>query len=112
MNLDLEALASRREALVARSASERAAIVRAIAQIQRRVGFVERAIGLIDRVRRQPVVIALLAGVLLRLGPRRAIRWLGRGIALASLLAPLRRFLDAGARAQAASDASSGQRDD
>jgi hypothetical protein len=79
-------LASRRAALQARVAADRQALGEAVGDVQSSVLVVDRIFGLVQRVRQRPVALAVGGGLLMAVvvGRYRAIRWVFRGLALAT----------------------------
>lgn len=72
-------LAQRRAALQQRAAAERAAFAADFQHVYQSVSLVDRAIGLMSRLGARPVLVAAGVGVMLLLGPARAISWVWRG---------------------------------
>ena len=94
MSPHLRELAARREALVARAASERAVMREAMRGIRRGLAVADGALAIVDRIRRRPLVagVAAAAVALVLASPRRALKWLGYGLSVYSLVRRLRRI--------------------
>jgi hypothetical protein len=76
-------LVQRREALVARSAVQRAAVAAALHPAVRGLAAADRALG---ALRAHPYIAGIVAAALGYLGPRRLLSWAARALPLASLL--------------------------
>jgi hypothetical protein len=77
-----EQLASRREALLARSAAQRQLLAELAGDIEYRLGGLDRGINAVRSAARQPLLIAGAIAAVVLIGPRRLVRWLGRGALL------------------------------
>ena len=83
MMLSTARLVARREALVQRSAAQRARIAAALAPAVRKLAAADRAL---EMLRSHPFVAAAIAVALGYLGPRRLIFWAARALPVYSLL--------------------------
>jgi hypothetical protein len=83
MILYLRELERRRIALAQRSGAERAAIADAVSPLARKLAGVDRVVA---SVRGHPLLVAVAAGALGMLGPRRLLAWGARAAAAYSLL--------------------------
>lgn len=72
-------LAGRREALQRRAAAERAAFAAEFGHVYQSLSLADRAVGLLRRLGARPAVVVAGLGVMLLLGPARAITWVWRG---------------------------------
>ena len=81
--LSLRPLVERREALVARSAAQRAEIAAALQPALRRLAAADRVL---EALRSHPFVAGIIAAALGYLGPRRIIFWAARALPFVSLL--------------------------
>ncbi len=79
----LQPIVARREALVRIAAAQRERLAAESAEVERALWFVEPAARALSVISSRPVIVALAAGALLVLGPRRV---LGRGSRVAVLL--------------------------
>ena len=77
-----EQLASRRQALRARSAIQRLHLADTTDEIERHLGGLDRGIGLVRSVVRNPVLIAGAMSLIVLVGPGRILSWAGRGALL------------------------------
>ena len=86
-------LATRRNALVAQAALQRARAADASAEIRRALGWAERGVALARRAARKPVMIGLAAAALAVLiaKPRQAATWLSYGLTAYTVLRRIRR---------------------
>lgn len=75
-------LASRRDALIARSRAQRLEIACALEPFTRKLSAVDRTVA---AVRAHPVVAGIAAGALALLGPRTLLRWAARLVPVYSL---------------------------
>jgi hypothetical protein len=82
----LQELEARRRELIERSATQRAALIAAIAPVADKLATVDRAVA---SVKRYPVVSALIAGGVVLFGSRKLFDWAARGITLYTLLKKL-----------------------
>jgi hypothetical protein len=78
-----QALAERRQELVARSAAQRAALVGAVAPLVRKAAALDRVVAY---VRRYPVLSSLAVAALALFGPRRVLDLGARALTLFLLL--------------------------
>lgn len=94
MNAHLRELAARREALVARGARERETMREAMRGIRRGLAVADSTLAVIDRIKRKPLIAAIVAAAtaLLLARPRRAFKWLSYGLSAYSLIRQLRRI--------------------
>ena len=83
MNRRLQRIIARREALIETCAGQRARLAVESAEVERALWFVEPAARALRVVSSRPLLVALAAGTLLVLGPRRV---LARGSPAAVLL--------------------------
>ncbi|HEY4367979.1 MAG TPA: YqjK family protein [Steroidobacteraceae bacterium] len=72
-------LAIRREALQARCAVQRIHLRDETRQLEAKLAGVDRAIDVVRRIAKQPLLIAAGVALLAIVGPRRIVRWAGRG---------------------------------
>lgn len=77
-------LASRRDSLRASCAMQRRHLAESASVIKSRLGGVDRGIGFIGGLVRNPVVVVGATALLVLLGPKRLVRFLGRGVLFAS----------------------------
>jgi len=94
MSAHLAELAARREALVARSAQQRAGMREAMRGIRRGLALADRTLSIVDRIKRKPLAAALVAAAiaLLLASPRRTFKWVSYGLSAYSLVRELRRI--------------------
>jgi hypothetical protein len=78
-----QSLEMRREELVERSRSQRAALMAGILPVAEKLATVDRAVA---SVKRYPVVSAAIAGAVVLFGSRKLFDWAARGITLYTLL--------------------------
>ena len=81
-----QSLEARRNELVERSRSQRAALIAGMVPMAQRLSTVDRAVA---SVRRYPVVSAVIAGSVVLFGSRRLFDWAARGLTLYTLLKKL-----------------------
>jgi hypothetical protein len=93
MSSRIAEIVSRREVLIARAAAQRAQIVAAASVLIPSLRFADLVLRAYRLVKSRPVPAALVLGVLAVAGPRRALRWGYRGLALFAAVAPLARVL-------------------
>jgi hypothetical protein len=91
MNSRLVALTARRSALQAECALQRDDIARTYGEIAGGAARVDRAINTVRRL--TPLLVVIGAGVLLALGPGRALALLSRGLTLGLFAQKARRLL-------------------
>jgi len=72
-------LAERRAALLAHCALQRGELSQRAQQIETRLASVDRAISIVRRYAAQPLLLVGGAALLIMVGPRRILRWAGRG---------------------------------
>jgi YqjK-like protein len=72
-------LAQRRSALRTHCAVQRGELATAVSEIQSRLGAVDRGIHMMRRYAAPPILVVGGIALLVILGPRRLVRWLGRG---------------------------------
>jgi len=72
-------LSRRREALQQRAAAEREAFAADFRHVTESLSLADRAVALMRRLGARPVLVAAGVGVMLLLGPARAISWAWRG---------------------------------
>jgi hypothetical protein len=81
-----QSLEMRRNELVERSRSQRAALMAGILPVAQKLATVDRAVA---SVKRYPVVAAAIAGAVVLFGSRRLFDWAARGLTLYTLLKKL-----------------------
>lgn len=79
-------LASRRARLVARSAAQRALLASQAAELGRSLDGVERGISVARQLTARPLLLGAAAATLLLVRPGRAVKWIGRGALITSLI--------------------------
>lgn len=77
-------LANRRRALLAQSDVQRGVLANSTRDIEQRLRGVDHVIDLAKRVVVQPMLLAGALTVVMMVGPRRLLRWAGRGLVLFS----------------------------
>jgi len=82
----LQELEARRLELIARSSSQRAALIAGVLPVADKLATVDRAVA---SVKRYPMVSALIAGGVVLFGSRKLFDWAARGITLYTLLKKL-----------------------
>jgi len=87
-------LAQRREALRARCAVQRLHFADTTAEIDEHLGGLDRSINVVRTVIRSPFLIAGAIGLFVLIGPRRVVRWAGRGALLWSTARRLLRVVE------------------
>ncbi len=93
MSSRIAEIVSRREALIARAAAQRAQIAAAASALRPSLWFANPAMRVYRLVKSRPLLAALVLGVLAVAGPRRALRWGYRGLTLYAAVAPLAKAL-------------------
>jgi len=93
MSSRIAEIVSRREALIARAAAQRAQFAAAASRLRPSLWFANLAVRAYRLVKSRPLRAALVLGVLAVAGPRRALRWGYRGITLFAAVAPLAKGL-------------------
>ena len=93
MSSRIAEIVSRREALIARAAAQRAQFAAATSRLRPPLRFANLAVRAYRLARSRPLLAALVLGVLAVAGPRRALRWGYRGLTLFVAVAPLARVL-------------------
>ena len=93
MSSRIAEIVSRREALVARAAMQRAQIAAAASGLRPSLWFANLPMRFYGLVKSQPLWAALALGVLAVYGPRRAVRVGYRGVALFATVVPLAKVL-------------------
>lgn len=78
-------LEARRKGLLLRSAALRAELVQHTAELDHAFHRIDRGIGLVRNFAARPMLLAGGAALLLTLGPRKAFRWISRGLLLTSV---------------------------
>lgn len=74
------ALAVRKERLIARSETQRAAIVASLHALEKPLGMLDRGATAVAGLRGHPVLVGAGVAALVVLGRRSLFRWAGRGI--------------------------------
>jgi hypothetical protein len=95
MSRPFKTLAARREALIARSEQQRAALRAAAAELERSLAFVDRAAAAVARIKREPLLAGLTAAAiaLLVLSRRGALKWISYAATAYSLTRRVRALL-------------------
>ena len=79
-------LALRRQNLLLRSAALRGELIEHTDELEHAFARIERGIGLVRNLSGRPMLLAGGAALLLTLGPRKAFRWLSRGLLVTSVV--------------------------
>jgi YqjK-like protein len=79
-------LATRRAKLVARSTAQRALLTQQAADLGHSLGGVERGISVARHLTARPLLLGAAAAALLIVRPGRAIKWIGRGALITSMI--------------------------
>ena len=85
MSARLRELVRRREQLVARSTAERDRLAQAALGLGRGIAVLDAVLDAVRHVRRHRAVLGLVAGAVLILAPRAALRWVPRIVWIAPL---------------------------
>jgi hypothetical protein len=93
MKTRLQSRIERRESLVARSAALRAEALHHSAQLQRSLWIADIAVEAVRALKQRPLIVAAIVGALIALRPGRAVRWLGKGLAIYSFVRNLRKVV-------------------
>jgi hypothetical protein len=96
----IDQLAARREALITEAHAQRAQAADVGAEIRAGLGFVDRGTAFLRSLRRKPLAVAvgLAAATLLIARSRAAVKWLGYGLTVYTLLRRVRHLLSASTR--------------
>lgn len=86
-------IVSRREALVIRTAAQRAQFAAAASGLRPSLWFANLPVRVYHLVKSRPLWAALALGVLAVYGPRRALRWGYRSVTLFATVVPLAKVL-------------------
>ena len=99
MKTHMRELAERRQALLGEARRQRALVAEAAAGIRRGLAFTDRGMALLHTLKHKPAVVGVAATAiaLLIARPRKAIKWLGLGLTVYSLIQRVRRLLSTSA---------------
>ena len=89
MSSRIAEIVSRREALVARAAAQRAQAAAAASGLRPSLWLANLPVRVYGLIKARPLWAALALGVLAGYGPRRALRWGYRGVTLFATVVPL-----------------------
>ena len=93
MSSRIAEIVGRRDALIVRTAAQRAQFAAAAASLRPSLWFANLAVRTYRLVKSRPFRAALVLGMLVVAGPRSALRWSYRGAMLFTAVAPLAKVL-------------------